>query len=412
MGKSTIFGVCTPMRLLITTAHYFSDLPGGPARIACDLAKEFATSGYEVWLIAQGTNEGDPEYQQQEGIHLLRYFIPESRGIEISRHKKHFVEVIRLLKKYLPKPPDVIHGNDYLIYFAVMEHYRGHRRSFYSIHSPMIEELPIAWKGQGWKGYVKCLFGLPIIRRIECCILENSTGLAAESRFTMDLIRENYGGEIADRIRIIPGSVDTHRFRVLEDVNKVRLAMGWPVDRPVLFVLRRLERRMGLENLLCAVDKLHRKGLDFFLVVGGTGSLSGSLLAERDRLGLQNCVSFIGRVPDEKLPLAYASCDASVMPTAQLEGFGIPLLEAMACGKPVFATPVGAIPEIVRPFEPRWIARSADPSDVAELLGAFLTGNLPVHPPEQIREYIEANYSAEIAHDGYSEFLRLPRLRN
>jgi len=400
------------MRILITSFFHFYDLPGGPGRLACDLAKMFAGSGHEVWVIAQGTHEGVPEYQRQEEIHLLRYFIPESRGAWISRHKKHLMEVIRLLKKHLPGPPDVIHGNDLLIYFAAMKHYRGHRRSFFSIHSPAIEELPIVWKCQGWKGYVKRLFGLPIVRRIERFLLENSTGLEAKSQFTIDLIRENYGGEIADRIRIIPGWVDTRQFRMTEDITRNRKEMNWPVDRPVLFVLRRLETRMGLANLLHAVNEVRRKGLNFFLVVGGTGSLLGSLLAQRDRLGLQGCVSFIGRVPDEKLPLAYASCTASVLPTAQLEGFGIPVLEAMACGKPVLVTPIGAMPEIVRPFEPRWIAQSADPLHLAELLTAFLTGNLPVHPPEQIREYVYANYSAEMAYDRYSEFLRVPRSRN
>jgi glycosyltransferase involved in cell wall biosynthesis len=96
------------------------------------------------------------------------------------------------------------------------------------------------------------------------------------------------------------------------------------------------------------------------------------------------------------------------MPTAQLEGFGIPLLEAMACGKPVLATPIGAMPEIVRPFEPRWVAQGADPLRLAELIGSYLAGNLPRHTPERIRGYVMANYSPAKAYDRYSDFLRLP----
>ena len=393
------------MRILVTTSFHFSDRPTGAARLASDLAHSFARSGHEVWFLAQATDRNVPIYLQQNGLHLLRYYLDQSRLADIAQVNKHASAVKWLLKKYLPVPPDVIHGHDLLIYGAALDFYEGRGRFCYTAHSPAVEELPIAWRFQGLHGRLKLVFGLTIIRRLEQKVLASSARLAAESEFTANLIRRHYGDEIANRVMVIPGWVDLQRFRPVDDTLAVRQMLGWPTDRPVLFVLRRLEARMGLDNLLYAMHMVRQRGLDFHAVIGGDGSLAEPLKALRDRLNLQTRVSFIGRVPDDTLPLAYAACDASVMPTAQLECFGIPVLESLACGRPVLATPVGAITEIMRPFEPRWIAQSAAPADLADLLAEFLTNRLPTHASERMREYVRAKYSPEVAYSRYTEWL-------
>jgi glycosyltransferase involved in cell wall biosynthesis len=65
-----------------------------------------------------------------------------------------------------------------------------------------------------------------------------------------------------------------------------------------------------------------------------------------DQLGLGKHVHFVGSVPDEDLPLFYAASELYVLPSLH-EGFGIPSLEAMACGVPVIVAPTGALPEVV-----------------------------------------------------------------
>ena len=74
-------------------------------------------------------------------------------------------------------------------------------------------------------------------------------------------------------------------------------------------------------------------------------------------MAVEECTHFIGHVADEVLPDMYAAADAFVLPTTELECFGLIALEALACGRPVLATPVGAIPEILEPIEPRWLCR-------------------------------------------------------
>ena len=94
----------------------------------------------------------------------------------------------------------------------------------------------------------------------------------------------------------------------------------------------------------------------------------------------------MGRIDDDLLPMAYGACDAFVLPTAELECFGLIALEALAAGRPVLATPVGAIPEILSRFEPAWLATSANSADLASLLIGHLRGMTPQHSPQQLHE--------------------------
>ncbi len=80
------------------------------------------------------------------------------------------------------------------------------------------------------------------------------------------------------------------------------------------------------------------------MLAGGKGWLYDELLARVGQLGLGERVRFAGYVPDEALPLWYNAAEILVMPSLY-EGFGLPIVEAMACGTPVVAADVSAMPE-------------------------------------------------------------------
>jgi glycosyltransferase involved in cell wall biosynthesis len=108
-------------------------------------------------------------------------------------------------------------------------------------------------------------------------------------------------------------------------------------------------------------------------------------------------VHFLGRVPENILPQMYAAADVFVIPTAELECFGLIALEALACGRPVLATPVGAIPEVVGRIEPRWLAQNQSVEAISRLIIGFLGGELPSHDPERLRQIVAQTYSTENA---------------
>jgi glycosyltransferase involved in cell wall biosynthesis len=196
-------------------------------------------------------------------------------------------------------------------------------------------------------------------------------------------------------VQLIRGWVDTSRFVPVENRHHAKAQLGWPTHVPVLFTLRRLAPRMGLDRLLDASHRLSGEGFKFHLVIGGSGPLRSKLEAQARALNMGNMVTFLGRVEDWELPLAYAACDAFVLPTAELECFGLIALEALSTGRPVLATPVGAIPEIIRKFDSSWLARSAQTGDIADLLRRYLAGKLPEHAPSQLHDQIHRDYSRE-----------------
>jgi glycosyltransferase involved in cell wall biosynthesis len=217
-------------------------------------------------------------------------------------------------------------------------------------------------------------------------------------------VRQVHGEALAARFRVVPGWVDLSRFRVIADREAAKVALGWPTDRPVLFCLRRFVPRMGLEALIDAAASLRASGRVFHLVMGGDGPLRENLVARTASLGLAGAVSFPGRAAEDLLATMYGCADAFVLPTAELECFGLIAIEALACGRPVLATPVGAIPEVVGQVEPRWIAGGDNHEALAALIGAFLDGRLPIPPPERLSAFVAQRYSM---HDRVAELARL-----
>jgi glycosyltransferase involved in cell wall biosynthesis len=151
----------------------------------------------------------------------------------------------------------------------------------------------------------------------------------------------------AEKIHVIPEGVDAH-FRPVRDrarLAQVREQYGLP-DHFVLFV-GTIEPRKNLPVLFEALASRRARGLDMWplVIVGKPGWLVEPILARITELGLQDWVYRTGFVPDDDLPALYSAATVSVMPS-RYEGFGLPVLEAMACGTPVVCSNTSSLPEV------------------------------------------------------------------
>lgn len=142
---------------------------------------------------------------------------------------------------------------------------------------------------------------------------------------------------------VLPGVEPMYRPLPAEEVAAFRQREGLPE----LFLLHvgTLQPRKNIPVLLEALALLQRPALQLVLV-GGKGWLFEEIFARVQALGLQNQVRFMGYVPDEVLPLWYNAATLLLFPSLY-EGFGLPILEAMACQTAVIAANTSSIPEAV-----------------------------------------------------------------
>jgi glycosyltransferase involved in cell wall biosynthesis len=134
-------------------------------------------------------------------------------------------------------------------------------------------------------------------------------------------------------------------IRDLESLDVVRQRYNLP-DRFILYV-GLVEPRKNLSGLIRAYRSALEGGIAHRLVVVGRFGWSyQQVLDEIEALGLQERVQFTGYIPQADLPIVYNLASLFVYPTLY-EGFGLPALEAMACGTPVVTSNVASLPEII-----------------------------------------------------------------
>jgi phosphatidyl-myo-inositol alpha-mannosyltransferase len=107
-------------------------------------------------------------------------------------------------------------------------------------------------------------------------------------------------------------------------------------QRPYVLFVGRLEARKGVDHLIRAMPQVQHRVADVTLVVVGDGPDRERLIALASQAGAT--VQFLGRIPDEDLPAYFQAADVVCAPALGGESFGIVLLEAMACAKPLVAS--------------------------------------------------------------------------
>lgn len=203
----------------------------------------------------------------------------------------------------------------------------------------------------------------------------------------------DYYGVPNDRIHVIPGAAEVDKFNDSTDQQAVRHRLGLPQDKFLLLSVRRLARRMGLENLIQAMVGLRKEFPEVYLIIVGGGQLYSELNQLITILDLTDCVHLVGRVSDEDLPLYYQAADLMVVPSLSFEGFGLVTTEAMACGTPVCGSPVGGTKEILEQFDERLLFDGPTANDVEDGLRGILTDRNQLPTRQQTRNHVLSKYT-------------------
>jgi phosphatidylinositol alpha-1,6-mannosyltransferase len=216
-------------------------------------------------------------------------------------------------------------------------------------------------------------------RKTAAALLSSAAVLVANSEWTRDrcltLLSELDIDATPDRVRVVPLGADHEFFRPGLDTREVRARYGLDEGRWLLSVAR-LSRHKGIDTALQALARLQSRYPDLRYAVVGTGEEHEALAAEARELGVADRVRFLTDVPDRDLPALYNSAEVylgvSRLMEQRVEGFGISLAEASACGVPVVAGRSGGIPAAVRDGETGLLVDAEQPEAVTEALARLL----------------------------------------
>ncbi|WP_295214120.1 glycosyltransferase family 1 protein [Ruminococcus sp.] len=193
--------------------------------------------------------------------------------------------------------------------------------------------------------------------------MKRADRIVTDSEFSrQEIIR--YFPQFADKIRVVYCGVDTNRFHPVEDAARIdAVKQKYGIDREYFLYLGTVEPRKNLERLMDAYHQFcqGKSQPPYLVLAGGKGWLDSGIYQKVDELGLKTSVLFTEYVPDEEICPLMCGALAFVFPSIY-EGFGLPPLEAMACGVPVLTTHAASLPEVVGED-----AVVADPYDIGSI---------------------------------------------
>jgi glycosyltransferase involved in cell wall biosynthesis len=332
------------------------DKLGGLERYVRELAAWLVRSGVPVTVHAKRVNLADPaEELGRDGVLIHRHAMPPRSSLRFG--PEYLARsVLSAAREAARRPGAVLHAH-YAVP-ALPLALRG-RRYLYTFHAPVHRELlservdsyalPGPAAGLAVRG----------LRAAERLVVRRAAEVVVLSKFMQGELAQLDRAAAARSIPI-PGGVDLERFYP----GATRVGGGH--GAPLLFSARRFTPRTGVRELLQALPAVRRSFPEVSLALAGEGRTEMQLQQDVTNLGLDGSVQFLGRVSDEELVGWYRRADLVVIPTQELEGFGLATAEALACGTPVVATPVGANPELLSAISQALLTRDASPGAIAD----------------------------------------------
>jgi glycosyltransferase involved in cell wall biosynthesis len=325
---------------------WFLEQPGGLERYYADLLESLPSVGVESSGLVVGTQR-----VAVESVGQVLAFASPDQGL-LSRW--------RAIRYTFDLNPSLVQSELFVSHFACYTFPILRRLQ----NRPLVVHFHGPWAAEAKQEGGNAL-GVFFKKQVERAVYRRADRLIALSAAFRDILCKGYKVD-PDRVRVIPGGVDTQRFAVAPDTSRreARQKLGWPLDRPILLSVRRLAGRMGLENLVDAIAQIRMRHPDVLCLIAGRGRLQQALEQQITALDLTQHVKLLGFVADADLPFAYRAADVSILPSVALEGFGLSAAESLAAGTPAMVTPVGGLPEVVGELSNSLVLGGTDPASM------------------------------------------------
>jgi len=322
------------LKILLITSEFSDKSCGGAGVYAFELARALSKDDIKVHVITPNKETKKEILNNNLIVHWQKTIFKP-----FLRMPSFFNAIGKNYKKVIEKEKiDIIHSNECAGFLAL-----GELPTLTIIHHPAFCEFSNF-------GLIQSIVNLVDVY-MERKVLKKSDRIIAVSHLTKNLLISK-NPNLEDKVDVVGAGVDLERFRKISNPT-VRDKYGIREDEILLFFPGGARgRRKGSEILFEALSKL-REEYNFKCIITGESREIGwakKFYKNIKSLALEKDLILTGEIDYDELPKYYSASDIVVFPSL-FEGFGIPVLEAMACGKPVITTRTGEIPYIITDFK-------------------------------------------------------------
>jgi glycosyltransferase involved in cell wall biosynthesis len=340
--------------IVMVTNAVMPDQLGGLQRYVGELSGALGRCGIPVTVLTKRTS---PEYPKSEalqsGVWIRRYAIPERSTPWYAAG--YPAATVAGIARALRQLPGLVHVH-YPLQGAVV--CASSRPYVHTFHAPIYKEIVPERRYPLIRPLEGPLVGLT--RRVEQAVGRRAGATVVLSEF-MRTELARLAPEAANSASLVPAGINTDFFAPGRGIEHPFARDRWPL----LFTARRLVPRTGISELIQAMPAVLEAQPNAALAVAGDGQLRIELERLVGDLGLGDHVRLLGHVSEHDLRDWYRAATLFVLPTQELEGFGMSTVEALACGTLALGTPAGGTPEVLGTLDSRLVADGTTAESIA-----------------------------------------------
>jgi len=398
------------MKWLIVVDKYIPEIVGGNVIYVERFIKELIDLGHDVTLLAATNKKDCAEYEKIDKLKIYRVYNKKGTvGPLRFGNRTLLTQKISLL--LAEGEYDVVNTHTACLLtlsFLKKEKKKYNFKLVSTLHAVHTYELLFDMKkyltlqSMNYKEIITFIPKLILMYIFEYNTLKSAEGVVVMSEYVKNTIKMFFGTKFLNKVLVT--GIGVSQLTDLEQVSKrdARAKLQLRDEETLFITVRRLAPRMGLYNLIKAFSCIKNDSARLLIV--GKGELYEGLNKYIKKLNLQNKVTLLGFVDNDSLHYYYCASDCFILPTEQLEGFGIVTIEALNYNLPVIGTPSGATPEILSKFDYNLITESPKSKDIKEKINYYLA-NKSNYCDINYRDLVQAEYNWHLIINKIVEFI-------
>lgn len=381
------------MHFIFLTLGCHPDLAGGAYRCVAEVAEGLARRAHRVAVICPNPNNALAGEETRAGVSLHRF--PNATGFFGNNWRRENAAARERLRRLAARSGEA--ALIVLCHAYLAPAVGAARRPFVFLFTgPWAEEYRFARKAVSRSVPSRGLDWLiaAAMQRVEKKALRRAGRILTISRYYETQLPVWHGRNLP-AIDMMSAGVNASQFHPLPDRAAQRDGWGLTDDDFLFLTVRRLDPRMGLLTLMEAFARVAGEFPKARLWLAGQGPQQPELEEEIRKHGLEERVRLLGFLAEKDLVRFLGAADCTIVPSLDLEGFGLATVESLACGTPALGSRAGATPEILEPLSRDLLFEPGSVAALAAKLKEVLSSPQRLPSRERCREYVLKSFSWE-----------------